>query len=196
MSSIILQNSWHKKRVNCWAYTTTNDIAERKNRTIVKMAHSTPQSKNLTKSFWAKAVNTAVYILNGSPTKAVLDMTPYGARHKRKPKAELSILKYLAALLIPTFQKQIEKNWMKRGKKCIFIGYSDESKGYRLYKPETKQLIISRDVIFDEMQAWQWSNDATQGPRVFTDAGDSIRDVQSPSSPQSSPGPSSPRSSS
>ena len=33
---------------------------------------------------------------------------------------------------------------------CVFIGYSDESKAYRLYNPKTKRTLVSRDVIFEE----------------------------------------------
>ena len=34
--------------------------------------------------------------------------------------------------------------------KCIFVGYSAESKGYRLYHPQSKHILISRDVVFVE----------------------------------------------
>ena len=34
--------------------------------------------------------------------------------------------------------------------KCIFVGYSAESKGYRLYHPQSKRILISRDVVFVE----------------------------------------------
>ena len=33
---------------------------------------------------------------------------------------------------------------------CIFIGYCETSKAYRLYNREIRKLIISRDVIFQE----------------------------------------------
>lgn len=33
---------------------------------------------------------------------------------------------------------------------CLFLGYSEESKAYRLIAKSTKQIIISHDVIFDE----------------------------------------------
>ena len=34
--------------------------------------------------------------------------------------------------------------------KCIFVGYSSESKGYRVYHPQTKRILVSRDVVFVE----------------------------------------------
>ena len=34
--------------------------------------------------------------------------------------------------------------------KCIFLGYNSSVKGYKLWCPETKKLVISIDVIFDE----------------------------------------------
>lgn len=37
-----------------------------------------------------------------------------------------------------------------RGKKCIFLGISEGSKAYKMYDPTTNQVIVSRDVIFDE----------------------------------------------
>jgi hypothetical protein len=43
---------------------------------------------------------------------------------------------------------------MIRSEKCIFTGYSETSKAYRLYNPITKKLILSRDVQFMENQFW------------------------------------------
>jgi hypothetical protein len=34
--------------------------------------------------------------------------------------------------------------------KCIFIGYSSSTKGYRLYNPESRLALTNRDVIFSE----------------------------------------------
>jgi hypothetical protein len=39
--------------------------------------------------------------------------------------------------------------------KCIFIGYSIETRSYRLYDPQEKHIIVSRDVIFDEQGFYQ-----------------------------------------
>ena len=37
-----------------------------------------------------------------------------------------------------------------RSKKCIFVGYDDVTKGYRLWDPTSHKIVISRDVIFYE----------------------------------------------
>lgn len=39
---------------------------------------------------------------------------------------------------------------MQKGDEYVLIGYSDEAKAYRLWKPRTKTVIKSRDVKFYE----------------------------------------------
>ncbi|KAF8378899.1 hypothetical protein HHK36_030248 [Tetracentron sinense] len=46
-----------------------------------------------------------------------------------------------------------------RGEKCIFIGYSEESKAYKLYNPLTNKVVVSRDVIFSEEETWNWDKE-------------------------------------
>ena len=41
-----------------------------------------------------------------------------------------------------------------KAKKCIFVGYSLEQKGYRRYNPDTHEIRVSRDVVFDELRSW------------------------------------------
>jgi hypothetical protein len=42
--------------------------------------------------------------------------------------------------------------------KCVHLGLSEESKAYKLYDPIEKKIIISRDVVFDELHGWDWDN--------------------------------------
>ncbi len=46
--------------------------------------------------------------------------------------------------------KEDRRKWDPKSKKCIFIGYSLTSKGYRLYDLKQKKVHESRDVIFVE----------------------------------------------
>lgn len=43
------------------------------------------KSKAVPSEFWGEAVTTAVYVLNGSPTKSLEGVTPYEAWHGKKP---------------------------------------------------------------------------------------------------------------
>ncbi|CAH0599403.1 unnamed protein product [Chrysodeixis includens] len=53
-----------------------NGVAERANRTIMEKVRCLLRDAGLEMKFWAEAVNTAVYLKNRSPTKAVAGVTP------------------------------------------------------------------------------------------------------------------------
>ena len=42
----------------------------------------------------------------------------------------------------------------------VFLGYEDGTKAYRLYDPARGKVVVSRNVIFDEVAAWSWSTPA------------------------------------
>ena len=54
---------------------------------------------------------------------------------------------YVAYVHVP---EEMRRKLDERSHKCIFVGYSEESKAYRLYNPITKKYVISRDVVFKE----------------------------------------------
>lgn len=57
----------------------------------------------------------------------------------------------------------------KKNEKCIFVRYNNESKGYRLYNPESKKIIIFRDVIFDENSFWKWKEEKSHDMQFLED---------------------------
>ena len=119
------------------------------------MVRSMLHCKKLPKSFWAEAVACAVYILNRCPIKSVRDKTPQEAWSGKKP--NLSHLKVFGCIAYAHVPDQLRKKLDDKAEKCIFVGYSEETKAYKLYNPETQKVIISRDVTFDEDEAWDWS---------------------------------------
>ena len=48
--------------------------------------------------------------------------------------------------------------------KCILVGYSLESKGYKCFDPSTHKVYSSRDLVFDESASWYAPT--TQTPEV------------------------------
>ena len=129
-----------------------NGVAKRKNRTVVEMARSLLQAKGLPNQFWGEAVATAVYILTLSPTRAVPDQTPYVAWTGRKP--WVSHLKIFGCIAYALVDAHKHCKLDEKSVKCIFVGYSTNSKAYRLYDPINCKVIISRNVIFNEEASW------------------------------------------
>ena len=125
-----------------------NGVAERKNRSLMEMARCMVKSQSLPHSFWLEAIMCATYVLNRCPTKALQSITPYEAWHGKKPSvSHLRVFGCLAYALVP---QQHCRKLDDKAVKCIFVGYSAESKGYRLYHPQSKRILVSRDVVFVE----------------------------------------------
>ena len=90
----------------------------------------------------------ATYVLNMCPTKELQPFTPYEAWHGKKSfVAHLRVFGCLVYSLVP---EQHHKKLDDKAVKCIFVGYSVESKGYRLYHLQTKCILVSQDVVFVE----------------------------------------------
>jgi len=112
------------------------------------------KSKGVPACYWGEAVATAVYVLNRSPTKSLDGVTPYEAWHGKKPRVD-----HLRIFGCIGHVKRVGPGVRKlsgRSQKMVLIGYEEGTKGYRLLDPVSKKLHISRDVIFEEDQAWNW----------------------------------------
>ncbi|XP_031377996.1 uncharacterized protein LOC116193313 [Punica granatum] len=110
-----------------------NGVSERKNRSIMEMARCLLQEKEMPKKFWAEAANTAVFLLNRLPTKSLDKRTPVEAWCGRKPSiANLKVFGCICYSYIPQAKRD---KLDKKAEAGIFIGYSLESKAYRIYQP-------------------------------------------------------------
>ena len=125
-----------------------NGVAERMNRTLVEMVRSMLSDAKLPQRFWAEALSTAVYLSNRSPTKAVQGMTPFEAWTKEKP--AVGHLRVFGSDAYAHVLKEERRKLDSKAKKCILVGYGEETKGYRLYDPTRAKIIFSRDVVFKE----------------------------------------------
>lgn len=125
-----------------------NGLAERMNRTLIERAKCLLLNSRLRKDFWAEAVCTAAYIINRSPTRALDYRTPEELWSGKKPNLEhMRVFGCPAMVHIP---KQRRLKWDPKSIEVIFVGYCNDTKGYRLYDESKKTVIKSRDVIFKE----------------------------------------------
>ena len=84
-----------------------------------------------------------------SPTTPLDGVTPYESWYGYTPKVKhLRFFGSICYALVPT--EKITK-LDSQSIKCIFIGYSDQKKGYHLISDG--KFIVSRDVIFNEIES-------------------------------------------
>ena len=95
--------------------------------------------------FWAEALATAVYLRNRSPTKSVSDLTPYEAWSGRKP--AVNHLKVFGCVVYAYIFKEERRKLDPKAKRCILLTTVNS---YRLYWPEERRILYSRDFVFDE----------------------------------------------
>jgi predicted nucleotidyltransferase len=143
-----LRPKWCVCNEGCNQYPQQNVVAERKNRTLKEMANCMIQSKGLSLKYWVEAINCANYIVNRTPTKALKNITLEEAWTKLKPNvSHFRVFGSVARAHIPDEKR---KALQPKSDKCIFVGYSEDVKGCRLLQPHCNEIIIRRDVKFDE----------------------------------------------
>jgi len=125
-----------------------NGVAERANRTLVEMARCMLLQSGVPNSLWAEAINTAAYIRNRCPTKVLEDSTPIETWSNEKP--YVGFMRIFGSKVVALEKKPFKSKFEPKGKKYILVGYSQESKAYRLWSPGTKTVLKRRDVRFTE----------------------------------------------
>uniref|UniRef100_A0AAV1UCN5 Polyprotein n=2 Tax=Peronospora matthiolae TaxID=2874970 RepID=A0AAV1UCN5_9STRA len=125
-----------------------NGTAERAIRTIVTIGRSMLHHAKLDKCFWAEAAMTAVYVKNRLPSPKIPHKTPFEIVYNSKPSVKhMRVFGCQAYILTP---KEKRLKWDPKARAGLFLGYEEVSKAYRVYDIEAGQVMISRDVNFDE----------------------------------------------
>lgn len=132
------------------AYTPQqNGVAERMNRTLMDCVRSLLQTAKLEKKFWAEALATAVYVRNRVTSRSLpKNVTPYHLWMDKSP--DLSYLRVFGSKCWYVIPKSKVKKLDARSKEGLMMGYSTQSKGYKIWDIESAKMIISRDVTFIE----------------------------------------------
>lgn len=123
-----------------------NGVSERKNRTLVEMARCMMIEANIAPGFWAEAINTANYIRNRCKSSSVGGKIPYELWTGRKP--IVTYFKTFGCIGYALDKKIGKGKFDPRSKECVFVGYSEETKGFKVWYPKQHKFGVTRDVKF------------------------------------------------
>ena len=126
-----------------------NGVAERFNRTLMESPRTMIAQAELPECYWAEAVATAAYLRNRVPTRSLKSTTPYEKWFERKPDlSHKRVFGCMCYAYIPEVNKKGKLS--NKAEKLRFIGYSLQTKGYRLIDESTSKVLVRRDVICNE----------------------------------------------
>ncbi|GJY34175.1 retrovirus-related pol polyprotein from transposon TNT 1-94 [Tanacetum coccineum] len=127
-----------------------NGVVERRNRTLVKAARTMLSASKLPLSFWAEAVATACYTQNRSIIISTHGKTAYHIINDRKP--SIKHLHIFGCICYITRDGENLDKMKEKGDPCVMVGYSTQSKGYRVYNKRTRLIVESIHIKFDEIK--------------------------------------------
>ncbi|KAL2243395.1 UNVERIFIED_CONTAM: Retrovirus-related Pol polyprotein from transposon TNT 1-94 [Sesamum indicum] len=123
-----------------------NGVAERMNRTLNGRARCMRLKSGLPKMFWADAINTAAFLINRVPSVPLNNKIPEEVWSGKK--VDLSFLRTFgcSAYILNDDRTKLDAKSIK----CTFIGYGTDEFGYRFWDDQSRTIIRSRNVIFNE----------------------------------------------
>jgi len=81
---------------------------------------------------------------------------PFEAWHEHKP--NVSFLRTFGYVGHVKNTKAHLSKLEDRSTPMVLLGYEEASKAYRIYDPKGGKVVISKDVVFNEMVAWDWED--------------------------------------
>lgn len=128
-----------------------NGVSERTNYTIGCMTRAMLLDAELPAFFWVLAVLAAVHIKNRVPSAALLSNTsPFEIWFKQKP--DLSHLRPFGCHVVSRrLTNESIPKFDARGENGRFVGYARNAKGYLVYFPHNKRVLVRRDIKFLDM---------------------------------------------
>ena len=106
------------------------------------------QYKGLSLKYWVEDINCENCIVNRTPTKDLKNITSKEAWTKIK--LDVSHFHVFGSIAWAHIPDEKRKALQPKSEKCIFVGYSEDVKVYRLFQPHCNEIIIRRYVKFDE----------------------------------------------
>lgn len=125
-----------------------NAVAERKHQHLLNVARALLFQAKVPIRFWSECILTVVYLINKTPTPHLNNNSPYELLFDKSP--QYDHLKILGCLAFASTLISSRNKFTSRARACVFMGYPQGIKGYKLYDINTHEFFISRNVVFHE----------------------------------------------
>ena len=97
--------------------------------------------------YWDHSFLTTTYLINLLPSSSLNFETPYFTLFKRVP--DYKAVRVFGCACFSCLRPYNQSKLQPRSEECLFLGYSENHKGYNCLSKQGK-IYISKDVIFNE----------------------------------------------
>nr|GEY29749.1 hypothetical protein [Tanacetum cinerariifolium] len=126
-----------------------NGVVKRRNRTLVEAARTMLSAAKFPLFFWAEAISITCFTQNLSLVIPRHEKTPYHIINERKPSVKFF---HIFGSLCYIIRDGENLNKIKeKGDARIFVGYSTQSRAYRVFNKRTRVIMETIHVNFDEL---------------------------------------------
>ena len=138
-----------KHQLSCPHTPQQNGVAERKHRHVTELGLALMFQSKVPHQLWVEAFLTAAYLSNLLPSSVLPDhVSPYEMLVGKPP--VYTSLRVFGCSCYPFLKPYAENKFDPKSLHCVFLGYSEQHKGYRCLHPPSARVYVSRHVLFNE----------------------------------------------
>nr|GEZ13540.1 retrovirus-related Pol polyprotein from transposon TNT 1-94 [Tanacetum cinerariifolium] len=126
-----------------------NGVVERRNCTLVEAARTMLSAAKVPLFFWAEAIATTCFTQNRSLVITRHKKTPYHIIYDQKPSVKFFHI-FGSLCYIVGDGKNLNKI-KEKGDACIFVGYSTQSRAYKVFNKRKRVIVETIHVNFNEL---------------------------------------------
>ena len=126
-----------------------NGVVERKNMTLQESTRVMLHAKHLPYRFWVEAMNTTCYIQNRVTPRTRTTTTLYELRKGRKP--TVKYFHVFGSMCYILSDRDYRRKMDPKSDEGIFLGYSTNSRAYRVFNSKTETMMESINVLIDNV---------------------------------------------
>lgn len=129
-----------------------NGRAERLNRSIFERVRSVSHGARIPTELWPHVVNAVVYLINRTPSAVRNNGIPLSLFESSDEPLDLGHLRALGCRAYAHIPGQLRNKLDSKVRSGYHLGYCENSKGYKIYIPESGGIMEARDVRFNETE--------------------------------------------